>query len=81
MVLDIRSGDEFMQEIIKIAEVAEDIVVDYDNKNEAMAYTVGTIGSLKVMALDLLEPEVSKDIIEYLDKKENELRNIALKLK
>lgn len=72
-----RSGDEFMREIIKLAEAAEDIVPGFDTREEALQYIAGTIGTMRVMSIHLLESEVSKGLIEYLDKKEEELRNIA----
>lgn len=80
MVLNIRDGDEFMREIIKVTESKEDIISGYETRDEALAYIVGSIGTMRVMALDLLETEVSKGVTDYLDNREDEFRKIADKL-
>jgi len=80
MVLEMRSGDEFIREVIKLAETAEDIVRGFDTREEALQYIAGTIGTLRVLSLNLLEPDVYGELIKYLDKREDELRDIAKKL-
>ncbi len=80
MVLNIRDGDEFIREIIKVTESKDDIISGYGTRDEALAYIAGSIGTMRIMALDLLEIDVSKGVTDYLDKREDEFRKIADKL-
>lgn len=80
MVLAIRSGDEFMREIIKLTEADESIISGFETRDEVLQYIAGSIGTKRLMTLNLLEPEAAKGMVEYLDKKEDEFRKIADRL-
>lgn len=69
--------------VMKIVESSTNFITSFDTYPEALAHITGTIGTLRIVLVELIDmdkyPDVFNNMMDYLDKKENFLLHMANK--